>query len=290
MRNEKGEEKECRSFQEVIDHVFNDEERYARAKRFLKTGDPMFHDIVNNGPYSGVVVEAGSKIAAINQSLTAKINVLDVVTRGDLNSHEAAARYENTVSLKLVSRPTQVAIAGQMVTLREAAQSLSVLRQEVLEGDPKDPLRFDVLFESFSRSYERKNIGSIMGAIADSTSMIMKLEERLQKLADITRDLASDGRHGALSQDVAPLIRQVIMTTSQDVAGFGLLVHQIKMYAAALEHITREVTGFAKEIVRKVVTEMRRAGDEVPDAWIDVTKDIDEEMRSISRAYTSLGR
>lgn len=285
--NDEGEEKRCTSLQQAIDHLFTDVERFGRVKRFLKGGDPIFSDIATNGPYSHAVSGAAERLGYVTAVLTARVTLLDSMVRTDLNSTNNDSVWVKS-TLGRAADPTLIVFNGtERVTLSEAAQAIAQERSKVMAFDEAKPLVFDEMYRALGKSYRAADLTRMSKHMTDAFHSLGELEKRVERLQNIARDLASDGHTGAVSQDVGPLLRQVIQAVAQDVAGFGSLAHQLKSYVVSLEFFTKETIGFSKEIIRKLVTQMHRQGLEVPPAWDDIVRDLEVELKTIKRAYRS---
>jgi hypothetical protein len=287
LTNDKGEEKHCASFQDVIDHMFSDKERYGRAKEFLEKPEAIFYDITTHGPYSKVVTNVGHNIRFINQALQLKLNGLDEVVRRDLNSNSSMDQFKNSLALKELNHPIEIPFEGKPKRLQELAQLIYNERGDVVDHPTTKPIVFDQMFDQITKVYTDARVNLMLKDMKHCLKTLGDMEQRIEKLQGVARDLNSDGIPGALSQDIGTFVRQTLLSTMSDLQGFAMLCHQLRNYLQHLEYAARETIAFGREIVRKVVLQLRKEGREVPQAWEQVLDDLNRQLAAISKAYFS---
>lgn len=284
LKDEHGKEFPCTSFQSVIDHLFTDDERYGRAKRFLQSTDPLFHDIVNGGEYSKLTTEIGGKLAIANATLLAKMDMIDDTIRSDLNSSSQSAEMRNTRTLDKAEHPLEITVHNRTMTLSEAADHMKSLRTG-MPAVHAHAVRFDQVFSAMARAYRTRSIKHLLKQLSASLVAAGTLEKRLQRMQEVSRNLSTDGTPGATTQEVGEHLRHVIFVAARDVAGLAMLSAEISHYAALLEHMAREAVGFAIEVVVKTTAAMRKNQQAIPKQWLEVERDLREQQKAITQAY-----
>lgn len=283
LRDAHGNEVACDSFQVVIDRFLTDDERYARAKKILETTDPLFYDMLHHGALSKLMHNVANRLPAINHVLHDRINVLDEVAKLDLNQpDDPDAKATNSLRLKQQESGVNIQIDGKSLDLDGIVKLLHDTKQETLAKKVEGKLYFDSVFTAISKAYRSEDIQGMMRYLGESMRILAELEERLNKLQALTRDLSTDGINGASSQDIARHISAVVFSVRKDVHALGMLVHHLRSYAAAMEYLVREALGIAKEVVRKLTDEMRKNKQDAGPEWTKVTKDIADQIHAIN--------
>lgn len=285
LKDSKGHDFKCMSMQSAVDHLFTDADRYSRAKKLLETRDPIFHDIINNGPYSVAMQAIGHSLLAINDTLRLKLNVIDEIITKDLGSYSKDSEMRHARTLDILSKPIDITFQSRTMALKNAGSYLESVLHEVKGKEVNADITIDRLFTTMSTAYSSKNIKRIFSDLKHSLATFGELEKRLDKIRDVTRDLAADGTPGASTQGIGSQLRVVLMVTTSDIIGFGALAQGLKAYVSQMEYLATEALGFSLEIVRKLAHEMRITKQEVPPAWLEVIADLNRRLKAVTGGY-----
>jgi len=287
LKDKKGQEYKCDSFQAIIDRFFHSEERYGRAKRFLQSHDAVLNDIIHNGAYSKLTNLVSDKLSVATAAIGAKMDLLEQIIRGDMGSHSVAEELKSVSMLNKAEQVLEIVVDNRTMTLSQTADYVKGIRAKLPETSTGTPTTFDRLFSSVAHSFKERSIEHTLKQVGDSLSLIVQIQARLKKMQSVSRNLALDGTPGATTEGVGSHLRQVLFATAKDVAGLGMLMSEIVFYTTNLEHLAREVLGFAIEVVRKTTGEMRKGQVEIPQEWIDVLENLIVQQKAITGAYYS---
>lgn len=291
--NDAGEKKRCRNFEEAIDHLLIDQERYGRTLEILRNPKPLWADILFQGAYTRQIWSLKDTVRPLSQLFRSRVEVLRDVMKRDLNGGgETSAQVTNHAALKtLLSQSTKVPWKHNHATLMEVGNDLSVAElQASSDQSHADSITFDRLFYQVQEAYQMLDVGHFMQQINDLVPVIGSMHAELEKLSSAARDLSSDGTPGAVSQDIGPLLRQAIQVTSEELTSYARIVYRYQSYLSTLEHLARQAAAVGKEVVRKITVSMGKDGEEIPEAWQEIAGRVNTELRIIAKVYFSMQR
>lgn len=285
LKNEHGKEYQVHSFQDIIDNILTDKERYARAKAFLNTRDGMVHDVINNGEYSQLMGNIAERMSLVNNVMTIKIGVLENVIRKDLGSHSLNQELKNTDSLNKAEKPIEITVNGRTMTLKETADYLKDVRHELGEKNVANPIMFDKLFTTMAHAYSSHAIDRVMHQQSTLVECIAFLNEKLGKMQSVARNLAHDGVPGAMTQGIGQHLREILAVVSSEVIAMGMIAAEVKLYFNTLERLASMALGFGIEVVRKAAAEMRKQKQDIPEGWQNLLDNLSEQHKAITKGY-----
>lgn len=289
LKTSDGREYKPKSLHELVMHVLKDTERYERAKKFLEVSDPFFNDIINEGPYTKAVTAVMYRLGEIDQQLSHKIAALKNIMRKDLYSVSSATSLQVRSTSTMLSKPVTVNYNGSDVKLMEIASQITAIRTQVYHTESNGQIQFDKLFHAMASAYRKQAVPRALQELSENLANLAAFEKTMNDVQAFTHDLSADGSPGGFSQDSAEALRQAVFGISSDVAGYVQITGIVKHYASHLEHLAKEASGFAKEVVRKVSNEMNRAHQDIPEKWGEVIEDVNVQMRIMAAgAYQHL--
>jgi len=290
LKNEHGKEYTVHSFQDIINNVFTDQERYGRAKQFFDNRDAYTHDIINGGEFSKKMAALSQSMGAVSSALSIKAETVEGVIRRDLGSHSVSDEMKNNSTLTTVGKVIEVTLMGRTMTLRELADHLSDERKELREKTITNPIMFDKLFSTMHKTYESHTIDTIMREAGSLIECLDAVRTRLEKMKGASRNLSTDGVPGALTQDVGEKIRQTLSSLQEEVIALSMIAAEITLFFRTLETLANHALGFGVEVVRKCSQLMKAQKQDIPDGWKEVLEELNEQHKAITAGYFSLKR
>lgn len=290
LTNDEGVSKVCTSFDQAIEHLLVDQERYARTLKLLRDPQPIWMDILTHGSYAHAMWSLRDVVKPLGQVFHARISALKDVVRRDLNSGgETSAQMSNHSALKgALADPVKVPWKHNHATLVEVVSDLTAIEAQVkAEHSSSSPLTFDRIFGSVLHAYQTLDAGQFLQVIIDTVPMITEMQGELDKVESVLRDLTADGAPGAVSQDIGPLLRQAVQTTGQELIAFSRMVAAFNSYLSVLDHMGREAAGVGKELIRKITASMHKSGQEVPPEWQEIANKVNAELKLVTKVYNS---
>lgn len=288
--NEHGKKYPVHSFQDIIENVLTDTERFQRAKEFLDNRDAYTHDIINGGDFSKMMASVSALLGGVCGALTIKTETLEQVMRRDLGSHSVDDEVKNNASLSAVAKPIEITVAGSTMSLRQAADFLADKRKELKDKGVSNPVMFDKLFTTMHRTYESHTIDSIMHQGYTVTDCLANVTGRLEKMRDASRNLSTDGVPGALTQDIGEKVRRTLSLVREETVALTMIAGEITVFFHVLEELAKSALGFGVEVVKKSAKLMKDQGIPVPEGWKEVLEELNEQHKAITAGYFSLRR
>lgn len=252
----------------IIEDIWTDQARYERALRFLTSPTPVFHDILQRGPYSQAFRQITPSLAGISEVLRMKLRELGKVAQLDRQSFKESDKLINTHMLDIIARPVEIAYQGRRLSLTEAADKLSAIRLQLSQEPPKrQKMNFDQLVKAVIEAYRSSDVVKFFEQQQEIVEVFQDLDTVLEKLRKSVGDLSKDGSVGSNSEGVAAHIRDVIMHVANDVTGYRRLFAELTGYGSQLEHLAMQTVGFAQEVQNQLYAMARRGAIELPEGW-----------------------
>lgn len=280
-----GKEKPLRNMEDAINDLFKDTDKLERIDKFLESKDPLFHDIVTNGPYVNAIKGMAPVMRALTGLLTARVANLKSIMKRDMGNGEQSAQAINNRELTGVGGPIMLSFNGSQRKLSEVAHALSELRSQVRSQTTHKKMAFDEVFNAINRAYDQSQLDRTLQDMNACTTVLAELEATLEDMKQVSGDQSTDGNAGNLTGGVGSDIREAIFQTGADVAAYGLLVSEIKVYANYMQYITRVATGMGADVARKVVSSVRGEDGKAPPAWVRLADGLSKRLKNLTAAY-----
>lgn len=266
--NAQGEELKRVTMSSLIEDTWTNQARYEHVLKFLKLEDRVLHDIATFGPYTKTFAQITPALAGISDALRQKAQQLTAVSKLDRHSFHETDRVINHRMLEILTQPLQLHVAGQLMTLEEAADHLARIRQQLPPNhSSSEPLAVDHLVKVVITNYRDSNIVKFFEEQRDIADTFTELQITLKRLETVAGDLSKDGAVGAHSEGVAAQVRAAVHAVGKDVIAYQKLFAELSSYGAALEHLALQVMGIAKEVETQLFAAARRGHVKLPDSW-----------------------
>lgn len=226
----------CDSFTIAVEKLFKDDYKYANAKKFLESKDPIFHDILNHGPYSKAIVSSGLLMVNFERYMVDRITLLKKVIAANKGSSSSTSDMLAESLIKTIDKELLVSMNGKEYTLDELNSYLHNTRQSVLDHSNDKKINVDQLFNTMVNAYSNIDIAKTLKAAADTLPIFTELENEMEICKSNVHDLSMDGSRGTVSSNVGAMIRQVLYSISKNINSYQKIYTQIKGYSDAMEY------------------------------------------------------
>lgn len=264
----------CTSLQQAIDELLSDSEIYSKELRFLELKDPVYRDLVMNGPYTSLVTEVGKKLMLMNELMTSRLKLLDTIIAADVLNHSNASQLQNRHELNKLQENVVVTIHGKEYTLYDLSGAISSEFEKLTGSETEEHLNYDSMFMAVERLSHNTGIKNTLKETKHMFSHLEELRNRLNKVDKSLRDVNTDGIPGALSSGFATDIREVAGILTRDMIGYQKLLSEISNFVYYLKKLFKETIGFGNAIITKITKEMKRNDQEIPLAWEEVHSNV----------------
>lgn len=282
-----GEKKEVFSLDTAIEHLFKEGVHNKRMLAFLKTKDPFFHDLVNQGPYSQQMAEFGKLFKEIQIVLRQRLKVLESVSHLDMTEESATTRMANMRALDQLKEQTSIVFGGHSQTLQEIRQHLTQLSHEAASAEVEGKLSFDQLFRSMTEAFQRSDVTQALEELATTMPLLEQLKEELQRLEQKAGGYASDGKKTGHSTRIGSELRHAIFVLGQDVAGLTGITAELMGYQSRLFYLADNAANFATVVAEKLGAQGMNGNGGYLTTWKGVGIDLDrisEKLHSIAKS------
>lgn len=286
IKNEVGHEKVCRSFQELMDHLFVSD-GHRNLQKYIQYTEPVLNDIIKNGSYSKMITNVGDNLKTINRALGAKVAVIDKAVRESMNARgEVKSDMEVSRQLGITKNKIEIHLNGKTMSLKEAVHAIrdeeSMIKEE---GNASDPVRFDQVFTTMANAYRHRSVDRLLMELSDTLKEIDRIRAALAKVEDAKGDYRTAGSPGSVSQEHHLSISSAITATGVEIQSAIELGVEIRKYAEQLKRIAESTTDVAVMIVKKTSDALRSEKKEIPPGWTTVLSDLSKRKQLIQRAF-----
>ena len=275
------------SFDNLIGKLLTDDNKYEHAKKFLESGDPVFHDIITHGPYTKICEEGGDALVMLRDAINTKLKLLEEILKDDIHSSTVTAQWKHNQSLDnpVLNTPIKLKFRNHEMSMDEIARQIRIVKEGTENQRPTERINFDTLFQRMASVYKKPTNIKIFTALRDSTIDVAKLEHGIEAMQRKTNNLSQDGNAGSASTGVAVRLRQCMLALGKDLYGYAHLAQELKFHAMHTNYLSKEALGFGTEIVRKITHAMRMDGQRVPPEWEKVVDDLGKQLEHLRDAY-----
>lgn len=279
------------SFDELIAKMVLDDHKYEVAKKFLESGDPIFHDIITNGDYTKMAQDAGHALLQLRGLIDTKIRLVDEVTKTDIHNTTITAKAANLKILNDpgVKDPIRLNFRGNQMTMEEISRALATMKDGTSKKATRERINFDVLFRRMAVVYKQPVNIDIFRALRESVDHISKLEAKMEDMQRFANNIAHDGHPGSASEGIGVEVRQAILRLGKDVAGYAHLAAELKYYTMDTQYLAKEAFGFGIEIVRKIRNALKTDGQRVPEDWEKAMNSVAKDVEYLKGLFAKSG-
>ena len=262
-----GEQVAAITLDSLLEDLWGDTARHARAKQFMRHPHPIFNDILAGGEYTKAWRSIAPSLAGLSGVFKQKAQALVQIQRADQMNSSVFNAAMNSKRLFTVDGAVEISFLGSKCTLREAADRLSTIRQEVERSANVAPMSLDRMVSAVSSAYDSSDVKKFFQEQRDIVEVFVNLADELALLEKKAADFSADGKPGHNSEQIAPQLRDVVFAVAKDVAAYNALFAELNTYGLYLDKLARETMGFAVDLERQVHSLAQRKMIEVPEQW-----------------------
>lgn len=251
-----------------VDGFLADDARYERTKRFMRQDNPVFRDIITEGPYTKAFREVAGRLKEIAHFLQQREKMFGTIMVRDLKPHGSLVRGLNLTDLDVAVTPFKLRVGGKECTLEEAADAFAQIRMKAASDHSKpQPMSLDQALGSLERSYTNSQVVQFFQNQREVIAASAKMDERLAKFEGEMGNVANDGTPGKFSEGVGPAIRQAIFTFGQEFNAFRRLQAELYTYGQHLDRLGNESVGLVASLETRLFSLARTGKINLPEDW-----------------------
>lgn len=280
------------SFDQVLDKYFVGEDmpRIQGALEMLQSKNGYYHDIMNRGPYTTMILAVGASLGEMSTGFQLRCEQLDKIMERDIMSTKAVDEAINNVEIKAALEPLRFNVRGFNIrdaSLQTIADELRQTHESVSNQTSSHHLYFDNLLESAIQLSQSKAMLETLANIKGVFTHLDALEDKLERMRKIAGNLNTDGLGNKNpSGQMGAQIRKAIFQVSQEVSSFFSLAKAIESHIRAMHYIFDQTIALAREVCVRIDNELKRAGKDVPDDWKSIIEELSDQKRALVMANT----
>ena len=287
LKDKNGKETTFTSFDQAITILLTDQERYSKTLNYLKSTDPLLHDIIHNGPYTKNIHNLSTCFNAVKSHLDSILDGISAVIAMDKNKTDTTASAVISGILSHFNKDITFKFDNKDLTLKDITSTIQSSRADALNKTNNAPMPFDTLYQSISDSFKRTGEVEILKGQIGCIGIVAQMEEKLKGYENRTRSLSEDSNDGANSSGIGAAIRETIVITGHQVVAFGNLSRQIREFTLDKKRIVNDVISVTKDVIKRLDTELTNSENKsrVPKQWKALKKQHEAELVNISNAF-----
>jgi hypothetical protein len=245
-------------------------------KEIMDFQDPLFFDIVTNGPYSRLLLHAGGIIDLIHDLFDQRLKAMKEIIREDMSdSGSASTARHNYGATAFLSQPIYLEFNKGQMTIKEIVDEIRVAKETAMANKEEKKMKFTQIFDSLHRAAENPRLIGIVDKVDSMDGKLLELSAGLEKLQDCCRDVFHDGIAGATSTGVGNAIRSLINIVSDEVVNFAMLVHYVFEYVKKIIYYFKTTVGLGKTLMYEIIMIVKKEGKDIPESWEKLKQRLD---------------
>ncbi len=253
---------------DLVNALLTESDRFERTKRFMRMDNPIYRDILTEGPYTRAFRQVAGRLPEISARMRERAGMISAAIIRDLQPHGLVERGQNLRDLVIATQPFQLVVDGKALSPGQCADYFVSIRTraEHSHGQPK-PMNLDQVLDAMQRSYENSNIVQFFQYQRDVIDASSQMDQKLAILQKEMTNVASDGLPGKSSEGVGAAIRDAVFTFGQEFNGFRRLIFELYIYGSHLDRVCMEAMGLVASLEARLFTMAKTGKFNMPTDW-----------------------
>jgi hypothetical protein len=244
LKDQHGQSQHVSDFDKLVAHYLYDTEASDEVRQFMEGRNPIFHDIVDNGPWSqateALVDTMEQALSVMNQKATALSGVLANKGSTSFADQLIAGR-----TLDVLNQRVQVSFQGRQMNLQDVASNYNHIYLQASEGEPHLALSFEMVFASMAQALSTGPTKKLIETGRDVAFRLLTIEKWLDLLEVGIGNILTDGAEDMPEHSMASEMREALDSVRQDVRDLSMIANRMNAYRSIVETMAARVTGFA---------------------------------------------
>jgi hypothetical protein len=261
LKDQHGETVHVSDFDRLVAHYLYDTEAADEVRQFMEGRNPIFHDIIEDGPWSQATEDL---VGLMNQALSVMyqkggmlLSVLTKTKSGTPGDQLVAGR-----ELEVLSQKLELNWQGVKMSLDKVADNYNHIYMEASQGNPQKHLSFEQVFSRMSMALSTGPVKKLIATGRDLGIRLMGVEKYLDLIEVDIGNIITDGAPGMPDHSMAQPLREALDVVRQDVRELSLIANRMNAYRAIVETMAARVTGFAYRLATAIYRDMQVSSHE----------------------------
>jgi hypothetical protein len=242
-----------------VAHYLYDTEATDEIKQFMEGRNPVFHDIIENGPWSkateALVDTMGQALSVMMQKATALQSVM-----ANKGSTSYADQIVSGRTLDVLNQRVMVSFQGRQMSLQDVASAYNHIYEDIQHGTPQKRLSFEMVFARMSQALSTGPTKKLIETGRDLGIRLLGVEKYLDLLEVDIGNILTDGAEGMPEHSIAHELREALDAVRQDVRDLSMIANRMNAYRSIVETMAARVTGFAYRLATAVYRDLQVGG------------------------------
>lgn len=255
----------------VVETYITDQERFDDIQKFLTARDPVFHDILANGPYSKIIKQTIPLFNEIAVLLKVKTENLKHIHDADKDDqHNQVIKNQHVHMLDELTKPVTL---GDNKTLLELATDINEVLNRV-KGETKvlPEMTLQEMMKATIDAYKNADIQRLVTAHAGSLEQALSMQKYMDQMKTELGNISTDGPGSSASEGVGSRLRNAVFAIGRDINGYLKLTLEMDYFLQSLHRLSNEAMGISNRVERAIVKDIADKGTTAPSEWKEETK------------------
>lgn len=273
IKDQHGETVHISSFDKLVAHYLYDTEAADEVRQFMEGRNPIFHDIIEDGPWSQATDNLVEMAAQVLSIMKQKLTMLGTVI-GSASTADMTAKLINTRTLEVLNQRLEVHYQGRKMNLQDVSAHYNRVYTESSQGEPHHHLSFEQVFGRFAQALSTGPMKRLVETGRALGLQLLQLERTLDSFEVQIGNVLTDGAKGMPDQDMAAPLREALDSIRQDVRDLSMVANRMNAYRTIVETMSARVVGFAHRLSVAIYGDMQNStgGSDAPEVIQDLAK------------------
>lgn len=260
VRDQHGETQHVSDFDKLVATYLYDTEATEEVRQFMEGRNPIFHDIIENGPWTkateGLVDTINQALAVMGQKATALQGVLT-----SSGSSSFAEQIVNGRTLEILNQRLEVSFQGRKMNLQDVSTHYNRVYTEASQGEPQTHLSFEQVFGRMASALSTGPTKRLIETGRDISLRLLGVEKYLDLLEVQIGNVVTDGADGMPDHSTAQPLREALDAIRSDVRDLSMVAARMNAYRSIVETMSARVVGFGYRLATAIYRDMQVSSD-----------------------------
>lgn len=261
IKDQHGETVRISDFDKLVAHYLYDTEAADEVRQFMESRNPVFHDIIEQGPWTKGTEALVDTIQQALSVMQQKAAVLQQVVQQS-GAMDVGSELVNSRTLDILSLRLEVAFQGRKMTLQDVSNHYNRLYVEASQSEPHKHLSFEQVFARMQTALASGPTKKLIATGREIGLRLIGVESYLDMLEVRIGNVVTDGSDGMPEHSMAQALREALDSIRQDVRDLSMIANRMNAYRSIVETMSARVVGFAYRLAVAIYRDMQISAHE----------------------------
>lgn len=241
------------TLEQAADLVFSRDGTDDRVWKIVEAQDPIFHDLLVEGPYSKFMVSISKIGGSLIDAMMLRERTLRQVLETDLKSITSVqSMMDNTSLIKLITQPITINVNGKQLTIQEIIAETHKLKSMASESSSNSRLTFDQMYKRISQLDSKYNYANVLHNNKKMIDQLIDLDKTIHTYNSSLSNGWTDGTLNEPSKLMGGIIRHAFMTITKELISVKQLLAEMDQYGVTSVYYLKEISGIISVLFKRI--------------------------------------